>query len=361
MANIIGSPSRYIQGQNEIENLCTYSETYGGNLLIITDNFAKKTVENIVFKNDNNTKITYCNFNGECSINEINRIIEICKNNNCDVIAGIGGGKVLDTTKAVSYQINKPVIIVPTIASTDAPCSSLSVIYKKSGEIEKYLYLKQSPNIVLVDTCVICKAPTRLLVAGMGDALSTYFEARACKDSDATNSFGGKISLSAMALAKLCYDTLLKKGALAKSDVEKNICTKNVEDIIETNIYLSGIGFESGGLAAAHAIHNALTVIPKTYKSLHGEKIAFCTLVQLVLENADILEIKEMVGFCSAVGLPTTLQQIGIDKIEEDELMEVCKLSCFEEYTMGNMPFEIKPKDVYKAIIKANDIGLSYK
>ena len=55
---------------------------------------------------------------------------------------------------------------------------------------------------------------------------------------------------------------------------------------MEANIYLSGVGFESGGLAAAHAIHNGLTALPETHAMLHGEKVAFGVLAQLVLEGA---------------------------------------------------------------------------
>lgn len=139
---------------------------------------------------------------------------------------------------------------MPTIASTDAPCSALSVIYSDEGVFEKYLFLPANPNMVLVDTTIVAAAPVRLLVAGMGDALATYFEARACEASGATNCVGGKTTLAAMGLARLCYDTLLEDGVKAKLAVENGVCTKAVEHVIEANTYLSGLGFESGGLAA---------------------------------------------------------------------------------------------------------------
>ena len=176
---------------------------------------------------------------------------------------------------------------MPTIASTDAPCSALSVIYSDQGVFERYLFLPANPNMVLVDTAVVSAAPVRLLVAGMGDALATYFEARACEASGATNCVGGRTTLAAMGLARLCYDTLMENGVKAKLAVEQKVCTKAVEHVIEANTYLSGLGFESGGLAGAHAIHNGLTAIPETHKMYHGEKVAFGTLVQLVLENGD--------------------------------------------------------------------------
>ncbi len=73
-----------------------------------------------------------------------------------------------------------------------------------------------------------------------------------------------------------------------------------------TPTYLSGVGFESGGLAAAHAIHNGMTAIPDAHHYYHGEKVAFGTLTQLVLENAPVDEIETVAALCHSVGLPIT-------------------------------------------------------
>lgn len=360
MANIIASPSRYIQGKGEMKNLCTYAENYGSKLFVLTSPSGRKRVEPAITEGQGDAQITYEAFNGECCMTEINRVMDMCEKAGSEVVVGIGGGKIHDTAKAVAYYMKKPVIIVPTIASTDAPCSALSVIYSDDGVFEKYLFLPASPNMVLVDTDVVSKAPERLLVAGMGDALATYFEARACKQSDASNCVGGKITLAAMALAELCYETLLDEGIDAMLAVRENICTKAVEHIIEANTYLSGIGFESGGLAGAHAIHNGLTAIPETHKLYHGEKVAFGTLVQLVLEGADQDEIQEVLGFCQEAELPTTLADLGIKEVKEEQIMEVARLACSPDDTLGNMPFEVTPEDVYAAILAADALGRYY-
>ena len=182
MRKIINSPSKYVQGKDEIANLATYYKLRGNKgayLLVdkfIFDNFKDKIVESFE-KEGINYHIEV--FGGECSKNEINRNIDILKEKNCDAIFGIGGGKTLDTAKAVSYYENIPVFIVPTIASTDAPCSALSVVYTPNGEFEEYLFLKANPDMVIMDTNVIVNAPARLLVAGIGDALATYYEAKA--------------------------------------------------------------------------------------------------------------------------------------------------------------------------------------
>ena len=120
----------------------------------------------------------------------------------CDVVYGIGGGKTLDTAKAVAFYTGMPVVIVPTAASTEAPCSRLSVVYKATGEFSHYLPLPKNPDIVIMDSEVIAKAPARFLAAGIGDALATYFEALACEKSHAVTMAGGVSTKSAMALAK---------------------------------------------------------------------------------------------------------------------------------------------------------------
>lgn len=360
MAAIIGSPTRYIQGKGEMRNLCSYAEKFGKNLFVLTSASGRKRVEPSINEGKGSSTIIYDVFQGECCMTEIHRLMEIVKESASDVVVGIGGGKIHDTAKAVAYYIGKPVMIVPTIASTDAPCSALSVIYTDDGVFEKYLFLPSSPNMVLVDTEIVSKAPVRLLISGMGDALATYFEARACKRSDADNCVGGKCTLAAMNLAQLCYDTLMDSGIQAMTATKEGICTKAVENIIEANTYLSGIGFESGGLAGAHAIHNGLTAIPETHKLYHGEKVAFGTLVQLVLEDAGEDEIMEVIDFCTETGLPVTLKELGIKKVKPEQIMEVAELSCAEGDTMGNMPFEVTPDDVYAAIMGADALGRYY-
>ena len=346
MAAIIGSPTRYIQGKGEMKNLCSYADKFGKNLFILTSASGRKRVEPAIDEGNKDSNLVYDVFNGECCMTEINRIIKIVEEAGSDVIIGIGGGKIHDTSKAVAYYTKKPVIIVPTIASTDAPCSALSVIYTDEGVFEKYLFLPSSPDMVMVDTDIVCKAPVRLLISGMGDALATYFEARACKRSDASNCVGGKCTLAAMNLAQLCYDTLMENGVQAMIAAKEGICTKAVENVIEANTYLSGIGFESGGLAGAHAIHNGFTAIPETHKMYHGEKVAFGTLVQLVLEDAGEDEIMEVIDFCSEIGLPVTLKGLGIEEVKPEQIMEVARLACAPDDTMGNMPFDVEPEDL---------------
>lgn len=367
------SPTKYVQGEDELLNLGYFIKTFGTSALIIAHPDDVKRVKEKLDATVKKYAVTLVEsgFSGECSRNEIARLKDVAKKNKCDCTIGLGGGKAIDTAKCVAE--GEALIIVPTIAATDAPTSHSAVIYTDDGAFDDYAYFKQSPSVVMIDTTIIANAPVRFLVSGMGDALSTYFEARATRNAFANVNAGlpcgfregfcgpAKQSNTAFALAELCYQTLLDDGAKAKAACECKMVTPALENIIEANILLSGLGFESGGLAGAHAIHDGLTLLPGTHHSFHGEKVAFGTLAQLVLENADEEEIYQVLDFCLEVGLPVCLADIGVDKITREELIAVAEKSCIPEESIHSMPFPISVESVAAAIITADKIGGDYK
>ncbi|MGH4124702.1 MAG: glycerol dehydrogenase [Clostridium sp.] len=366
-------PTKYVQGEDELLNLGYFVKGFAGSALLIAN---KDDVERVKDKLDITAKkfeITFVEseFIGECTRQEVARLQEVAKSNKCACIIGLGGGKAIDTAKCVAE--GEALIIVPTIAATDAPTSHSAVLYTAEGAFDDYAYFKQSPSVVLVDVSVIAKAPTRFLVSGMGDALSTYFEARATSKSYSNVNAGlpcgfreglcgpARGTNAALALAKVCYETLMKDGVKAKAASDCNLVTQALENIIETNILLSGLGFESAGLAGAHAIHDGLTILPGTHKYFHGEKVAFGTIVQLVLENAPTEEINEVLDFCVQIGLPVCLSDIGVDSITNEELMAVAEKACIPEESIHAMPFPITTQAVAASIITADKIGRDYK
>ena len=203
-------------------------------------------------------------------------------------------------------------MIVPTVASRDAPTSALSVVYDDDGAFLAYRFFGRNLDAVLVDTAIIARAPVRLLVARIGDGLSTFLEADTSSTTRKPTMAGGPPLLAARTLARLCYDTLLADGT-ARQACERGVVTPALDRVIEANTLLSGLGFESGGLAGAHAIHNGLTVLHETHDYWHGEKVAFGVIALLVLEGRTQDLINEVVDFCLRVGLPVTLGDIGID------------------------------------------------
>lgn len=366
-------PTKYVQGEEELLNLGYFVKGFGTSALLIAHPDDVKRVQNKLDATAEKFHINFVEsgFGGECSRQEVARLQEVAKNNGCSCTIGLGGGKAIDTAKCVA--MGDALIICPTIAATDAPTSHSAVLYTPEGAFDDYAYFKQSPSLVLIDTTVIANAPTRFLVSGMGDALSTYFEARATARSFSNVNAGlpcgyregfcgeAKGTNTALALATLCYQTLIADGEKAKISCDCNMVTPALENIIEANILLSGLGFESGGLAGAHAIHDGLTILAGTHHFFHGEKVAFGTIAQLVLENAPEEELNEVLDFCMKVGLPVCLADIGVASITQEELLAVAEKACIKEESIHSMPFPVTAQSTAAAIITADSIGKKYK
>ena len=173
---VLASPSKYIQGQGELSNIQFHLSHFDGPVLFVLTCFAHTHLKNFIEESFKNSEILiFVRFSGECTKKEIERLRTIYHTHSCQVVVGIGGGKALDTAKGVAFYENCPVISVPTIASTDAPTSAIAVTYTEEHIFDGNLILSKNPDIVLVDTDIIMNAPVRFLVAGMGDALSTFF------------------------------------------------------------------------------------------------------------------------------------------------------------------------------------------
>lgn len=359
---VLRSPAKYVQGYAELQRLHEHLADLGNHLFILASPSGRARMQPAIEKGlAGHIEYEFGLLEGECSQKEIDKLLAQMQGKGFTVVAGIGGGKILDAAKALAYYTNLPLAILPTSAATDAPCSTLSVLYKDDGEFDRYLFLRQSPQLVLVDSQVIVNAPVRLFVAGMGDALATGFEARAVAQSGKNNQVKGKPTVAGGLLAQACYTTLLQDGLAAKLAVQKKCCTKAVENIIEVNTYLSGVGFESGGLGAAHAIQKGFTTLPQLHDVYHGEKVAFSTLTQLVMEKAPRQELEEVMGFCTAVGLPITFAELGIPDVTMEELQKVADFTCRPGMTVHNMPMAISARGVCHALAAADALGTDYK
>ena len=351
-------PGRYVQGSDALQALGEEVQRFSHRALFLMDPFV---MENILpsFEGVLEEALDYRveRFRGECSDEEIERVAQVVRDGSWEVVVGVGGGKTLDTAKAVAYETECPVVIVPTIASTDAATSALSVIYTPKGEFDRYLFLPKNPDLVLVDTRVIAEAPVEFLVSGMGDALATWFEAESARQSYAPNMTGNLGSMTAYALAGLCFDTLMEHGVNARTACEVGAVTPALEKIVEANTLLSGLGFESGGLAAAHAIHNGFTVFEEAHHAYHGEKVAFGVLASLFLTDKHPDLIDQVYTFCEDVELPTTLDDLGLMDLTDEDLMRVAEAATAEGETIHNEPMPVTAEMVVAALKAADAEG----
>lgn len=351
MAMLFGAPGRYIQGSGELGRLGAHVSSLGCAAYVILDSGSDDrlggTLGPTFFACEDLAEPCFEVYDGPCTERAVMRLADACCDGDYDVVVGIGGGKMLDIAKAVAHFAERPLCVVPTAASTDAPCSALSVLYREDGSFDRYLHLDRSPNMVVADTAVIAKAPLRMTVAGMGDALATYFEARACVVTGGVNELGAKPGTAALTAARACFDTLMAHGLDAKRDIEQGKVTLAVERIVECNILLSGIGFESGGLALAHAIANGLAGMPGCH-AMHGEAVAFGLNVQLALEDAP--EREQVLDFCRAVGLPTALADLGIEGATSEQLSNLAAAALACKRNIANEPLDLTCESLAQAL-----------
>lgn len=353
------APGRYIQRNGALDDLPELLAGYGKSILLAAtegslNRFGKQVAESC---RDLELTVETCQIGKETTQLDITMLANTFREYGCDVMVGMGGGKALDTARAAADELECSLVLVPTVASNDAPCSALSIIHDEAGAVMELRVTKRNPDAVVVDTGVIINAPIRLLVAGMGDALATWFEASACRESGAKTLAGAGSSDIALNLARLCYDSLLKYGPSAMAAHGAGLVNEDFDRLIQATVFLSGVGFESGGVAGAHAINDGFSACPEASHLYHGEIVGFGTLAMLMLSNTDEVLLKQVTSFMKEVGLPMTFEQLGIEP-KDELLLRVAHVACTQS-VMGNMPFAVTEHDVVRALLKADIIGKS--
>lgn len=365
MSRILLTTSRYIQGAGAINEIGAHAALLGNSVLSIGGKTALSLCGEALQESLAEQNITYRQelFRGVSSRNEISRLAGLAVSEGANIIVALGGGASIDAGKAVSHEMNLPVIVVPTTAATDGPCSAFSVVYTDEGVFEEYLSLRRNPDCVLMDTRIIANSPAKFLIAGMGDAVAGFWESGTCTRSGKANSFcGGDIpTLTAQAMSRLCYETLLESGLQAKLAVERKMVTPAVEAIVEANTLMSGLSSENGGHAGAHSIHNGFTNLPETKQKLHGEKVAFGVLAQLVMEGRPLKDILELQSFCCSVGLPICLEDINLPDPSPVEIRLVSEAAAAEGETIHATWFTVSADHVEAAIWTADALGKEFK
>jgi glycerol dehydrogenase len=342
-----------------LNQLGELAERHGETALVIADDTVWKLTAETVERSFESAAATMerGSFSGDCTVDEIDRLTSTAMKTDADLVVGIGGGKSLDTAKSVAARHGLPVGSVPTIAATDSPTSSISIVYGEDGSVVEAEKHRRHPEFVLVDTAVIAQAPTRWFISGIGDALATWFEATATWESEGTTVFEDRPTYAGRALAQTCYRLLRNRARGAIHAVESDSVTENVEAVTEAIILLSGLGFENGGLAASHAIHDGLTTLPGAESATHGEKVMIGLLTQLILEGATDETFTDIKDFAVSVGLPTDLSDLGVTDPSDDDLEAVGRVATDPTGPMGNEPIDVSQEQVADAlrVINASD------
>ncbi|MDR2302819.1 MAG: glycerol dehydrogenase [Deltaproteobacteria bacterium] len=359
-----GAPFRYVQGPDALKALPRLARPHGRKLLTIIDPFLHDRLKRALETYLARTEVTsvFHKFGGECTLAEIASLTKLARQTLSEVICGLGGGKTLDTAKLVAKALKKPLIIAPSSAATDAPVSAMGVIYHPDGRHLRCELLDHAPELVLVDSTLISQAPIRLFVSGLGDALSTQFEAQANALSNTPNYVGPgyRPTLAGLAVAEACQRVIMKKGLKALKALKAQKLTQDLEDVIEANILLSGLGFENTGCAGAHALHTGIHEIEGSNRLYHGEVVAFGLLFQLALEKAGPKKLSPILAFMAKAGLPLCFSDLGLRPSPKNLALISARI------LDGNSGIEAEPFPVTKPLIasalnQANRLGQAYR
>ncbi|EHK2845056.1 hydroxycarboxylate dehydrogenase HcxA, partial [Escherichia coli] len=226
-------------------------------------------------------------FRGHCSESGVQQLAADSGDDR-SVVIGVGGGALLDTAKALARRLGLPFVAVPTIAATCAAWTPLSVWYNDAGQALHFEIFDDANFMVLVEPEIILNAPQEYLLAGIGDTLAKWYEAVVLAPQPETLPLTVRLGINN---AQAICDVLLNSSEQALSDQQKQQLTQSFCDVVDAIIagggMVGGLGDRFTRVAAAHAVHNGLTVLPQTEKFLHGTKVAYGILVQSALLGQD--------------------------------------------------------------------------
>ena len=356
---VMGFPGRYVQGPGALDAIGRLVAELGGrHALIVCDDIVQAALGDTVPRalQAAGLRGTRLRFGGECTRAEVDALAEQARAAQGDVVIGLGGGKAIDTAKGVARALGALLAIAPTVASNDSPTSRLIVLYDQAHKLVGVDMLARNPDLVLVDSAVIVRAPLRFFRAGIGDAISKRYEAAQCAAAGGLNFFGGRPPGVAGLMADRCHAVIAAHGLAALQAVAQQRCTADVEQVIEATVLLSGLGFESGGLSLSHALLRGLTAVPDLAGALHGEMVAFGTLVQLVLEQRPVAELQDHVRLLAELELPTTLRALGRAALSGEELQMVADLTLKAPYA-GHFQRVLAVDEVAAAVLEADRLG----
>jgi len=343
-------PSQYIQGRGAIYYLGQKAVPLGDKAFVVGGKTALSVTADRLRKSLASNGIEAVAWNDtvkECTHATIGQLAEQGKRSKAHFVVGVGGGRAIDTAKAVAAKLKVPEISVGTQCASNADCSAMSVVYTEDHKYLETLVLSSNPYLVVEDTEIIFKAPAKFMIWGMGDALSVKFEAESYGKARERKKDGQVPTAAALALADACHKVLLQQGVQAIKDVRSEIHSQAVDDIIEAVKLSSAMAFENTGSGLAHALHNGLMKTGQI-RGEHGEIIAYTTLVQAAYDKRPKDEIRAIASWCEHIGLPTRLKYLGDPA--KSALRIACEHAAEKDHNVRNMPEKIKPADLMKAM-----------
>ncbi len=345
------APARVVRGFGILADMGETIAQFGSRPLVVGGEASLVNLGdrlNPVFKSQS-LKAKSISYRPDCSESTIEALQAAFDHHQADFVIATGGGKSLDAAKLIAFKRGCPIVTVPSCGATCAAWTALSNIYTDEGAFRYDVGLFRCPDLLILDYELVLTAPKRTLVAGIGDAIAKWYEARVSSGSS-TQTF----VMAAVNQAKVLHDLLLDQSVEALA----NPGSDRWCEVVDATVLLAGVSGGIGGAqcrtVAAHAVHNGLTQLPESHGILHGEKVAFGILVQLRLEEMiqgkAINDRFNLLAFYSAIGLPMTLDDLGLGAVNDDALLEAAAFACKPGSDIHHLPFPVNSQQVFEAM-----------
>ena len=272
--------------------------------------------------------------------------VKMCKQHNIDVILSVGGGSVLDCSKAIAggakydgdpwdlitYKAETkdalPIVDIITLAATGSEYDAGGVISRtetndKTCYSDPHLY----PEVSFLDPTYTFTVSKKQTSAGIADAMNHIFEQYFCEDSTILNDgFMEAWLKSLMINGRKCLDNPEDYNARAEMML---VCTYGCNDIY--SLGNSQSGWPCHGMEHALSAYYDIThgeglaiITPRWMKHILSDKtvdrfVKYGVNVFGIDSNLDKMEIankaiEETYKFYESINIPMHLKDVGIDE-----------------------------------------------
>ncbi len=284
-------------------------------------------------------------YGGESAEEYMKRLTEMPEVQAADMVFAVGGGKVIDTAKGAADMLDKPVFTFPTIASTCADVSAVSVLYTTDHVNTGVMDLKRPPVHAFINMDIIASAPIKYIWAGMGDTIAKGYEPRFTTRGLAVN-YENQVGLQ---LSPMCAEAVLACGEEAYRDCLAGTVTTAVEEaalhvLVTTGLVSNFLDSPYNG-SIGHAVGYGLAEKSKAAEHpLHGAVVSYGVLILLAVDKQEEAFAKTW-KFMKAIGLPVSIKEVQVEEADIDFIID----KALHSYDMEIVPYEVSAERMKEA------------